>query len=232
MKIIVSEYNGFCGGVKAAVLRADKILTEEKKLYCFGEIIHNNDVVEKLNEKGMITIYDLPEDNDAKLLIRSHGVGKNIYDKLEEKNILQEVGGRTYLAQLSNAVATAANTVNYANLIQKKATLRRLQISASEIMDLSFEEEREIDEVLDQAEKKIFGVSRKYLKNSFSSIDGLLNQAFERIDELHKRSGNLRGLSTGFYDLDNLLAGLQKSDLIILAARPSVGKTSLALDIV
>ncbi|MDD3711231.1 MAG: replicative DNA helicase [Patescibacteria group bacterium] len=152
-------------------------------------------------------------------------------NKLEEKKLIQEIGGRSYLAQLSNTVATSANTVYYANLIQKKATLRRLQISASEIMDMSFEEEREIDEILDQAEKKIFGVSRKYLKNSFIGIDNLLSEAFERIDELHKRSGGLRGLSTGFYDLDNLLAGLQKSDLIILAARPSVGKTSLAMDI-
>lgn len=152
-------------------------------------------------------------------------------NKLEERKLINEIGGRTYLAQLSNTVATAANVSYYANLIQKKATLRRLQISASEIMDLSFEEERDIDEVLDQAEKKIFGVSRKFLKNSFLGIDSLLTEAFERIDELHKRSGNLRGLSTGFYDLDNLLAGLQKSDLIILAARPSVGKTSFALDI-
>ena len=152
-------------------------------------------------------------------------------NKLEERKLISEIGGRTYLAQLSNTVATAANVSYYANLIQKKATLRRLQISASEIMDLSFEEERDIDEVLDQAEKKIFGVSRKFLKNSFLGIDSLLTEAFERIDELHKRSGNLRGLSTGFYDLDNLLAGLQKSDLIILAARPSVGKTSFALDI-
>lgn len=152
-------------------------------------------------------------------------------NRLEEKKMISEIGGRTYLAQLSNMVATSANTVYYANLIQKKATLRRLQVSASEIMDLSFEEEREIDEILDQAEKKIFGVSRKYLKNSFLGIDSLLTDAFERIDELHKKSGNLRGLSTGFYDLDNLLAGLQKSDLVIMAARPSVGKTSLALDI-
>jgi 4-hydroxy-3-methylbut-2-enyl diphosphate reductase len=87
MKIIVSEYNGFCGGVKAAVLKADKILTDEKKLYCYGEIIHNKDVVEKLKNKGMVIVDDIPENKDAKFLIRSHGVGKNIYDRLEEKNI-------------------------------------------------------------------------------------------------------------------------------------------------
>lgn len=152
-------------------------------------------------------------------------------NKLEEKKLISEIGGRSYLAELSNTVATTANISYYANLIQKKATLRRLQISASEIMDLSFEEERDVDDILDQAEKKMFSVSRKYLKNSFSGIDNLLAEAFERIDDLHKKSGKLRGLTTGFHDLDNLLAGLQKSDLVILAARPSVGKTSLALDI-
>lgn len=87
MKIIVSEYNGFCGGVKAAVLKADKILAEENKLYSYGEIIHNKDVVEKLQNKGMVIVDELPDNNDAKLLIRSHGVGKHIYEKLNEKNM-------------------------------------------------------------------------------------------------------------------------------------------------
>lgn len=152
-------------------------------------------------------------------------------NRLEEKRKLEIVGGRSYLAKLSNTVATSGNITNYSNIIQRKATLRRLQTAAAEISGLSFEEERDIDEILDQTEKKIFAVSQKYLKNAFVPIDSLLTQAFERIDELHKKSGKLRGLSTGFIDLDKLLAGLQKSDLIILAARPSVGKTSLALDI-
>lgn len=153
-------------------------------------------------------------------------------NRLEEKKMLTVIGSRSYLAELSNTVATSANISNYAGIIQRKATLRRLQQAASEIMTLSYDEEKEIDEVLDETEKKIFSVSRKYLKNAFLPIDSLLSEAFERIDELHKKSGtSLRGLATGFNDLDNLLAGLQKSDLIILAARPSVGKTSLALDI-
>lgn len=155
-----------------------------------------------------------------------------VSNRLEEKKKLAAIGGRSTLARLSNAVATSANVSNYADIIQRKATLRRLQQAASEIMTLSYDEERDIDDVLDETEKKIFAVSRKYLKNAFLPIDSLLSEAFERIDDLHKRSGTgLRGLATGFADLDNLLAGLQKSDLIILAARPSVGKTSLALDI-
>jgi len=152
-------------------------------------------------------------------------------NRLEEKKQLAGIGGRSYLAHLSNVVATSGNIVQYASIIQRKATLRRLQQAAAEISSMSFDEEKEIDEVLDETEKKIFGVSRKYLKNAFIPIDTLLTNAFDRIDELHKYSGKLRGLSTGFPDLDHLLAGLQKSDLIILAARPSVGKTAFALDI-
>jgi len=152
-------------------------------------------------------------------------------NRLEEKKQMAAIGGRTYLARLTNAVATSGHVAQYANIIQRKATLRRLQQAAAEITSMSFDEEREIDEILDETEKKVFGVSRKYLKNAFLPIDNLLTAAFDRIDELHKYSGKLRGLSTGFPDLDSHLAGLQKSDLIILAARPSVGKTSLALDI-
>lgn len=155
----------------------------------------------------------------------------SLSNRLDEKNKLKEASGRTYLAQLSNFVATSSNITHYANIVRHKSTLRRLQKAASEIMDLSFNEEEKIDKILDETEKKIFNVSQKYLKNVFLPIENLLNEAFYRIDELHKQSGKLRGLPTGFIDLDNLLAGLQKSDLVILAARPSVGKTSLALDI-
>jgi replicative DNA helicase len=155
----------------------------------------------------------------------------SLTNRLEEKNLLERVGGRTYLAQLSGAVATASNVVHYANIIQRKSTLRRLLQTASEIHEMGYREEDDIDLLLDQAEQKLFNVSQKYHKNIFVPIDNLLTEAFDRIDDLHKQSGKLRGLPTGYTDLDNLLAGLQKSDLIILAARPSVGKTSFALDL-
>jgi len=152
-------------------------------------------------------------------------------NKLEEKNQLEAIGGRTYLAELANSVATSSHIVYYANIVQRKATLRRLLTTAAEISELGYQEDEEIEKILDIAEQKLFGVSQKYLKNVFLPIDNLLSEAFDRIDELHKQSGKLRGLPTGFPDLDGLLAGLQKSDLVILASRPSVGKTSLALDI-
>ena len=155
----------------------------------------------------------------------------SLTNKLEEKNELQNIGGRAYLAHIANASATSSNVENYALIIQRKATLRRLLHSAAEITELGYKEDEDIDELLDEAEQKLFGVSQKYLKNAFVPIDKLLNDAFERIDELHKHGGSLRGIPTGFPDLDGLLSGLQKSDLVIIAARPSVGKTTFALDI-
>ena len=152
-------------------------------------------------------------------------------NRLEEKGWLQRTGGRAYLVELSNTEPTSANITHYAEIVQKKATLRRLLQTASEIARLGYDEEEEIDITLDQAERVLFQVSEKYNKNTFVPIRSVLNEAFDRIDELHREKGKLRGVATGFKELDNLLAGLQRSDLIILAARPSMGKTSFALDI-
>ncbi len=169
------------------------------------------------------TILDLYERHDP-IDILSLG------NRLEEKGLLSRVGGRAFLVELSNTVATSAHVLHYAEIVHKKATLRRLLSAASSIAQLGFSEEDDIESTLDNAERTLFDVSQKLNKNSFVAIRSVLNEAFDRIDELHKHKGSLRGLATGFSELDNLLAGLQKSDLVILAARPSVGKTSLALD--
>lgn len=200
------------------------LLIDKDAIIKIVDIILPQDFYRSANQKVYEAIQDLYNSQEPIDII-------TLANKLEDKKQLANIGGRTFLAKLSNTVATAGNVAQYANIIQKKATLRRLQQAAAEITSASFDEDKEIDELLDETEKKIFGVSRKFLKNAFLPIDSLLTDAFERIDELHKKGGKLRGLSTGFTDLDALLAGLQKSDLVILAARPSVGKTSLALDI-
>jgi len=151
---------------------------------------------------------------------------------LSERGQIEKVGGRGYLASLASLVPTSAHIVQYANIIKKKSTLRRLQNVSREINELSGHEEEDIDTLLDLSEQKLFSISQNFLKQSFVGINSILGTTFDRIDELHKNSGQLRGVPTGFLDLDNLLAGFQRSDLIVLAARPSVGKTSLALDIV
>lgn len=156
----------------------------------------------------------------------------SLANRLSEKKLLEEIGGRSYLISLANAVPTAAHVIHYAKIVQRKATLRKLIQAAGEISELGFKETDDVGKIVDEAEQKLFNVSQKYLKTNIVPIKDILVETFERIDELHKESGKLRGVSTGFNDLDNLLAGLQKSDLIILASRPSMGKTSLALDIV
>lgn len=149
---------------------------------------------------------------------------------LGERKHLDAIGGRSTLVALSNAVPSAANVLQYASIVAKKATLRRLQSAATTIIELSGEESEDVSSMLDKAEQSLFSVSQRYLKQNFVNIRDVLDDAFDRIDQLHHQTGALRGVSTGFTGLDNILGGLQKSDLIILAARPSVGKTSLALD--
>lgn len=155
----------------------------------------------------------------------------SLTNRLVEMNKLEDFGGRSYLVTLTNTVPSASHVVSYAQIVAEKATLRRLINAAGEITNLAFQQEKEVSQLLDKAEQALFGVSQKYLKRNFIPIKDVLTEAFERIDELHREKGKLRGIPTGFADLDNKLAGFQKSDLVVLAARPSMGKTSLALDI-
>jgi replicative DNA helicase len=151
--------------------------------------------------------------------------------RLEERKQLETVGGRAYLISLSNAVPTAAHVNHYAEIIVRKATLRKLISAAAEISGMGFDENDEVAKTLDTAEQKLFAISQKHTKQSFVPMQSVLESAFDRIDELHREKGKLRGIPTGFHELDQLLGGLQRSDLVVLAARPSVGKTSLAMDI-
>lgn len=152
-------------------------------------------------------------------------------NKLESMGELEPVGGAAYLTELVNSVPSAAHVVHYAQIVAQKATLRRLIEASGKINALAFDENAPLDGLLDSAEQTLFEVSQKHLKQNFSPIREVLAESFDRLDSLHKDKKQLRGLPTGYRALDNLLAGLQKSDLIILAARPSMGKTSLAMNI-
>lgn len=155
----------------------------------------------------------------------------SLSNRLEEKKLLDKVGGSSYLTDLVNSVPSSSNIVHYAKVVQKKSTLRKLITTASEIVELGYNESEDVEKVLDEAEQKLFSVSQKYIKQDFVPIKSILEAAFNRIDELHKGDHKLRGIPSGFPDMDNILAGFQKSDLIIVAARPSIGKTTLALDL-
>lgn len=152
-------------------------------------------------------------------------------NKLESMGELDNIGGAAYLTELVNGVPSAAHVAHYAQIVAQKATLRRLIEASAKINGLAYDEDAPLDGLLDSAEQTLFEVSQKHLKQNFSPIREVLAESFDRLDALHKDKKQLRGLPTGFRVLDNLLAGLQKSDLIILAARPSMGKTSLAMNI-
>ncbi|MBI3956361.1 MAG: replicative DNA helicase [Candidatus Kerfeldbacteria bacterium] len=200
------------------------ILIDRHSMDRIADIVRPEDFYQPANATIFTAMLDLYEKNEPIDLL-------TVTSRLEDRGQLESIGGRTYLTSLTNVVPTASNVVQYATTVQRKATLRRLIQTANDIASFGYQEDEDIDILLDKAEQSVFGVSQKYLKQRFISIKSVLPEVFDRIDELHREAGKLRGVATGFTDLDLLLAGLQKSDLIILAARPSVGKTSLALDI-
>ncbi|KKR48674.1 MAG: Replicative DNA helicase [Candidatus Magasanikbacteria bacterium GW2011_GWC2_40_17] len=210
--------------LEAEISLLGAILTDKEALLKIADTVFPEDFYKegyKIIYETMLDLYNKREPID----ILSLG------NRLEEIGKLESVGGRSTLMNLANSVPSSAHIVHYAEIVHKKATLRRLITAGNEINKLGFNEEEELDTVLDRAEKEIFGVSQNFLKQSFQPLRNILTDAFDRIDELHREKGKLRGVPTGFSQLDNLLSGLQKSNLVILAARPSVGKTSLALDI-
>ena len=154
----------------------------------------------------------------------------SISTKLKERGKLEQIGGSAYLTSLINIVPTATHVANYAKIVREKKVLRDLIEASHEIGLDAFNEANDVDVLLDRAEKRVFSIGQQSSRQSFIPIKDMLGETFERIDQLSKNQGDLRGVPTGFTKLDNLLAGLQRSDLVILAARPSMGKSSLALD--
>jgi replicative DNA helicase len=152
-------------------------------------------------------------------------------DELKARRKYDFAGGSGYLASLVNIVPTSAHIEHYALIVKDKATKRRLISAAAKITELSFDEVKDVKDLLDESEQSLFSISQEHLKQNFIPIKDALAESFDRLDELHKKAGGLRGVPTGFSDLDKKLSGLQESNLIILAARPSVGKTTLAMNI-
>ena len=151
--------------------------------------------------------------------------------RLKEKGLLDQAGGMSYLTEIINVVPSSTNAEHYAQIVEKKFVMRELLRAAENITGLGYDEEAELHDILEKAEKALYAVTNKTGSHKFIALKDTLTDAWDRLEHLHKTSGELRGIPTGFPELDNKLAGFQKSDLIILAARPSMGKTSLALDI-
>ena len=200
------------------------LLIDKNAIIKIAELVRPADFYKETHGKIFETMVELYEAREPIDLL-------SLSNKLNEKKILDFIGGRSYLSSLTSEVPTASHVITYAKIVQKKSTLRRLINAAIEISETAYKDSNDVSKLLDEAEQSLFNVSQRFLTRSFIPIKDVLQEAFDRIDELHKGSGKLRGIPTYFNDLDNVLAGLQKSDLIILAARPSMGKTTLVLDI-
>ncbi len=199
------------------------LLIDKDAIVKIADIVAPKDFYRKVHEiifEAMIGLYTKSEPIDL----------LTVSSRLKEKKQFKEIGGMSYLTTLMNSVPTASNVVHYAKIVNQKRVLRDLIGASYEISSLAWDENKNIDEIIDEAEKKIFGVSQTSLIAEFQHVKSHLGEAFERFDRLHKGDDTWRGIPTGFIDLDKKLAGLQKADLIILAGRPSLGKTSLAID--
>jgi replicative DNA helicase len=154
-----------------------------------------------------------------------------VSEQLERLGQLEQAGGSAYLASLINLTPTAVNAVHYGRIVERKGVLRNLIGAAGRIAGIGYEDGADVAEAVDRAEQELFAVSQKRIEAGFMPLRQLLYAAYDRLDYLHAHKGEISGVRTGFKDLDALTTGLQKSDLVILAARPSIGKTSLALNI-
>ncbi len=152
-------------------------------------------------------------------------------DQLQGTGFLEMVGGAAYLSELTNFVPTASHIEQYADIVAEKALRRRLIATSDDMTQLGRDESKNLKELIEEAETRLFEVSKQHVKQSVVSIETVLAESFERLDDLHKDSNKLRGIPTSYRDLDNMLAGLQPSDLFILAARPSMGKTAFVLNL-
>jgi replicative DNA helicase len=170
---------------------------------------------------GMQTLYEQRQPIDVVTLT----------DQLKKTKKLTAVGGASALVEISNSVSTAANVVNYAKIVKGLAMKRSVIRLSAELAELAFDESKAVQDVVDTAEQRVFELSQHQTTKAFIPIKEALAESFERLDELQKNNGELRGVATGFADVDNLLAGMQKSNLIILAARPGIGKTAFSLNI-
>ena len=200
------------------------VLIDEEVLADAAEITHPSDFYDNnhgLIFAGMMRLFEKHKPVDLLTLT----------DELKRKDELELVGGSAYLTELTNYVPTAAHASAYAEMIAQAAVRRRLIKASGDISELGYDESTTTQELLEKAEAELFSVSDQSTKQDLVSLESILTDSFDRIEELSKNKGSLRGVRTGYRDLDNMTAGLQKSDLIILAARPAMGKTTLVTNL-
>jgi replicative DNA helicase len=210
--------------IEAETSLLGSLMMDKDAFLKIGDFLETRDFYKKTHQHIYQAMQELFEKGDPIDLL-------SVASRLKEKNQLEQVGGNSYLTELINSVPTASHVMAYAKIVQKKRILRDLIWVSQEIADMGHNELEDTDILLDKAESSIFAIAQKSLSQNFTHVRDDLESAFERIDRLSKHEKGTRGVPIGFADLDNILSGLQNSDLIILAARPSLGKSALATDI-
>ncbi len=199
------------------------ILIDSDAIVKIADGIRVDDFFDRRHElifRAMLSLYEHHSPIDV-LTLANH---------LKSSGELDSVGGAAYLTELTNFVPTATHVEQYADIVAQKALRRRLIKASQQMVSLGFDETKSLHELIEEAETNLFAVSEQHVQQSVVSLETILAESFERLDDLHKDKQKLRGIPTGFKDLDNLLAGFQRSDLFVLAARPSMGKTALMLN--
>lgn len=200
------------------------IFLDPQALVTAAEILVPEDFYRIAHQKIFQTMLDLNDKGEAIDVV-------TVTEELSAKKELEDVGGLSYLTELANAVPTAANVSYYAKIVEEKSILRRLIRTATKIVEDSYTREDEVEELLSEAERKIMEVANRKNAGDFKHVKDVLVETYDKIEQLHNRTGDVTGIPTGFTDLDRITAGFQRNDLIIVAARPSVGKTAFALNI-
>ncbi len=199
------------------------LLIDSDAIVKIADYVSPHDFYDKRHERIYAAMSELYEQHRAIDVL-------TLADQLKSNGHLDSIGGSAYLTELTNFVPTAAHVEQYAEIVSQKALRRRLIAASKEITGLGYDESKQLRELIEEAETRLFEVSQQHVAQDVVSLEAILTESFDRLDDLHKDKEKMRGVPTGFKDLDNTLAGFQKSDLVILAARPSMGKTALALN--
>lgn len=211
--------------IEAEVSLLGSILIDDDVITAIADRIDSSDFYDRRHGTIYAAILKLYEQHKPIDLL-------TLSSSLKDNDDLQSIGGASYLTELTNAVPTAAHGEHYADIVAEKSMRRKLIKASEDIVKLSFHQgDGTVAEILEEAEKRIFAVSQRTTRQDLVSIEQILAEGFDRLDELHKNKGKLRGIKTGWKDLDNKTAGLQRSDLFILAARPAMGKTTFVLNL-
>jgi replicative DNA helicase len=213
-KLLPQNIEAECGVLGSIIIDPEAIVQ-------VSDFLHPDDFYRDAHHTIYEVILQLYEEHEPADFI-------TICDELERRNKLEEVGGASYITSLINQVPTSGNVEFYGRIVERTAILRRLIHAAGQIAAIAYEE-GDADIALDRAEQLIFQISQRHARSDFSHMRDILAEYMNKLDQLHERHGSIVGVPTGFTDLDRLTGGLQKSDLIVLAARPGIGKTSLAM---